>query len=489
MPSLLGEPVAGDRSGCFSDLNLDQVAAAVTRADPTLADYLRHLPDPGLIGYRQRLFQDLERPDVLAAARGFTRSMAETRARLARIDGMTHPPSAGRWFLAAVTEHQRAVVAFADGLAPAASEALRGVRDAVRELVRSSGFTRLAEEAARVRGSLAGVRYDLLLHADTVSAGPAADTRADYAARVVALFDRFRHEAVPVRRPGRPVGVGLDAVEEGVLDLVARLHPEVFAEVDAFARRHRGFVAEGLALLDRELRFCLGYLDFLAPIRAAGMPVCYPEVTGGPGLDARGAYDLALAAKAAARGERVVGNNLLLGDGERVLVVSGPNQGGKTTFARAFGQLHHLAALGLPVPAAAARVAVVDRVLTHFERAEEQGASKLEEELLRLRALLAEAGPRSAVVLNEIFTSTTADDAAELSRRVLAELDAVGAAVCWVSFIGDLARWSPAAVSMVSDPDRSFAVTRRAADGRGHALDIVRRHGLTRDQVLRRLAR
>ena len=93
------------------------------------------------------------------------------------------------------------------------------------------------------------------------------------------------------------------------------------------------------------------YLEHIAPLKSNDLAFSYPAVsTTEKTMRARESFDLALAKKLLDAGQRVICNDVELNGDERVIVVSGPNQGGKTTFARMFGQLHHLAALGLPVP-------------------------------------------------------------------------------------------------------------------------------------------
>lgn len=498
-PDIVEDPLRAD---ALRDLRLDEIIEAVLagRDVPGLrAAFEVPLDRLEAVRYRQAVVTDLEDPEIRAVVRAFGEGMAAVRRQLERARRAYDEHERSRWHLDAAATYWRTVDALADGLAGTCpgSAAFRTLADFVVRYRASAAAQTLRSDVERCLGALRRIRYRLHIQGNRIRVSRDRG-EPDYGAEILATFEKFRQHGPT----GDHIEVGRSAtmthVEAAILERVARLYPDVFGDVARTVARHADFIEPTLARFDAEVQFYLAYLDHIARLREAGLPFCLPVVeVGAKEVHGRDVFDLALADGLVAAGRRIVTNDVDLAGDERILVVTGPNQGGKTTFARAVGQLVHLAGLGLPVPGREVRVGLADRVLTHFERREELTSleGKLERDLRRFRDLLAAASPTSLIVMNESFSATSAADALLLNQAMLRTLLARDARVVCVTFLDELSRLGPGVVSMVAAVDpadpttRTYRVLRQAADGRAYALAVAEKHGLTYDRLRSRLAR
>jgi DNA mismatch repair ATPase MutS len=360
-------------------------------------------------------------------------------------------------------------------------------REYVRHYTESERFTSLLVETKQLQADLSTVHYCVLVQGNSFKVRTYA-SEVDYSAEVEETFEKFKQGAVKDYRVKFPTGPDMNHIEAKILDFVAQLYPDIFSHLDDYCAKNGNYLDETIAAFDREVQFYLAYLEYTTLFKRMGLPFCYPHVsdTCKEVYDYEG-YDLALASKLINEHASVVCNDFSLKGQERIFVVSGPNQGGKTTFARTFGQVHYLASLGCPVPGRAAQLFLCDRLFTHFEREEDITTlrGKLQDDLVRIHDILTQATPNSMLIMNEIFTSTTLQDAMFLSEQVMERIIALDVLGVWVTFIEEMAAFGEQTVSMVSTivPDnpalRTYKILRRPADGLSYALSIAEKYRVT----------
>ncbi len=485
----------------FTDLNLDQVLDAMTlgRGEYDLRPFFRlPLHDARAVGYRHDITRDLEKAAVSEAVRVFAERMRQMRDHLAQAGKLRHEYQKKHWFLDAVDVYCQAVSSLTKVLTrlDLASAGFRAFREYLIGYTGSAAFASLASGTRDAYEALATVTYSVLVKGKRVQVVRYGG-EPDYSAEVQKTFARFRESASKDYRVSYRDWPDMNHVEAQVLGLVARLHPEEFRTLDDYCARNQDYLDATIGTFDREVQFYVAYLEFIRRFKQAGLEFCYPQVSPSTkDVCAEESFDLALASKLVPGKLAVVSNDFFLTGPERVLVVSGPNQGGKTTFARMFGQLHYLASLGYPVPGRDARLYLPDRIFTHFEREEDLTTlrGKLEDELTRIHGILQQATGTSILIMNESFTSTTLGDALFLGTEVMHRVMRLDLLSVYVTFVDELASLSEATVSMVSTIEptnpavRTYKVVRRPADGLAYAAALAEKYGLTYQQVKERIA-
>ena len=484
----------------FVDLNLDQVLRSMTagREPYELKPFFYSpLHEAAAVRYRHEVLRDLEKPEVHEAVTGFAEAFGRMREHLAQVQKLHYRLQKQAWFLDAVEIYCGAVRSLAEDLGErdVTSRGLRGLRDYLADYAAAERFASLAAETQALKDALAGVRYAVRINGAKVTISR-YEGEADYSAEVQQTFAKFQQGAVKSYLVKLPDFVEMNHVEAQILAGVAQLHPDVFGTLADYCARHGDYLDATIGRFDREVQFYLAYLELIGRFRAAGLPFCYPVVSAQlKEVAAEDTFDIALANKLVPERGTVVCNDFQLEEPERIFVVSGPNNGGKTTFARTFGQLHYLASLGLLVPGRQARLFLPDRIYTHFEKEEdiETLRGKFEEELVRVHEILEQATSSSIVVMNESFNSTTLNDALFVGTEMVQRILELGPLGVYVTFVDEIASLSEATVSMVSQivranpAERTFKVIRKPADGLAYAWAIAEKYGLSYERLMERI--
>ena len=476
----------------FVDLNLDQIIDTIVigKKEYNLKPFFyAPLNNIDAIIYRQEIMQDLENNTLFENIKSFAKKINEMRDHLEKADKLYYKYQKEKYFLDAVEIYCNTINCLLNDLSllNLKSRGLLAFREYLTNYVNSDVFISLKEETKKLIDDLSAVKYCILIKGNAVKVRKYED-EPDYSVEVESTFEKFKLGAVKDYLVKFSTPLDMNHIEAKVLDLVAQLYSDIFSNLDNYCIKNNKYFDETISSFDREIQFYVAYLEYITIFKKAGLKFCYPEISSESKevYDYEG-FDLALAYKLINENSSIVCNDFYLKDRERIFVVSGPNQGGKTTFARTFGQLHYMAVIGCPVPGSKARLYLFDKLFTHFEKEEniKNLHGKLQDDLLMIYNILNQATSDSIIIMNEIFNSTTLKDAIFLGKKVMEKIIQLDLLCVYVTFIDELASLNEKIVSMVSNVDpnntalRTYKILRKPAGGLAYAISIAQKYKLT----------
>lgn len=210
-----------------------------------------------------------------------------------------------------------------------------------------------------------------------------------------------------------------------------------------------------------ELSFYVGCLNLSDRLRAIGATFCMPRFCHNErDRTYEGLYDVSLALL---RGVNPVGNRLSV-QGKDLYLITGANQGGKSTYLRSIGQAQVLAQCGMFVPAMRFTCPVASGIFTHFKREEDKQveSGKLDEELWRMSRISDHLKHGALILFNESFASTNEREGSEIARQITQALMDSGMEVFSVTHLYEYAEGFLKADS----PRVQFLQAERLEDGK-----------------------
>ena len=473
-----------NEAALIQDLELNTLFDAMAQGDTFLRAVVQQailssLTDPAILLYRQAVLRDC------LANRGIVWAIYRVAVEAIEAESKQH--------LGIFSNHPEAILQRSVTVVQLFVKALKTIRsiaDGHVQTFTSAGFLRL---------------FRML---DT-------DMDDDYFARVQEHLRalRFRHGVLVSARLGRG-NVGIDFIlrkphsppgnwltrllGQGPPSYVFHVHPRDESGARALSElKQRGInpaanalaqsadhILSFLRVLRTELAFYLGCVNLNEQLARIGMPTCMPVPLPSQqrSLTCQGLYDVGLALNTK---RRVVGNDVHAEE-KSLIVVTGANQGGKSTFLRSIGLAQLMMQCGLFVPAHVFHANVCDSVVTHYKREEDRGmrSGKLDEELARMSAIVDRLTPNALILFNESFAATNEREGSEIARQIALALSERGIKLLFVTHLYEFAHALCGAglagtlflrAERRADGERTFRMVEGEPQRTSHGEDLYRR--------------
>lgn len=421
------------------DLELGTLLTSMAAGDRFLLDVARgalftSLADPETIKYRQDVLRDcLRQPAVLSDLYDIAVEAIDAERKV-YLGGLFRSPES--------TLHRstKVLTSFVELLTR-----LRLIADEHADSFRSEGMTQFLRMLTKELDDKFFRDVEDHLHrlefrnGVLISAALGATlTGEDYTLRRPHEDRRTWLERLTVKRPPSYTYTVPDR-DEGGLRALSDLRGRGITLVADALEQSTAHILSFFQMMRTELGFYVACVNLHEELTARGNPTCFPVplASQDPTLTCRGLYDPCLALRA----EGPVSGNDVDAVSTSLVVVTGANQGGKSTFLRSVGVSQLMMQSGMFAPAESLESSLSRGVFTHYRREEDttMTSGKLDEELSRMSTIADQAAAHSLVLCNESFAATNEREGSEISRQIILALIESGIRVVFVTHLYDLA--------------------------------------------------
>ncbi len=478
----------------YQDLNLRQIIDRLTaKWGKNIRKLYSFLPPTAEDeAYRRAVYGDIKNEEVYRALMSYTEDLEGVAELRAEKDKVSIPLQKAVWQIRETEAYCRCYEELESRLEKCvlSSVGMQAFLEILKEILDSSGYRELRERTEKLMKEIRELRFTLVYDKDRISVVP------------VETEGSGRYEEMLRKEGGREIrqlqnpfrsNPSLTELEYACLEILEKKKPQLFRELRNIAEHSEDYEKAVLRRFEKEVVFYLSFRSLEQELEKAGFCFSTPETSEDRRMEAKGLYDLALALSSLTSGKEVVPNDLYYEEGERFFVLTGPNQGGKTTFARSLGQLVYFTRMGLDVPAESANIPFFPDIQTHFsvEESVETGRGKLKEELSRLAPMMEDHKKGSFVIINELFTTAASYDAEIMGKKVLKHFIGLGCMGIYVTHLKELAEGQQGVVSlraMLNDQRiQTFKIRRGAAEDIPCAENVVNKYRLNYEQLKERL--
>lgn len=451
------------------DLELETLFGAMANGDAFLFDIARRvvlttLADPETIRYRQEVLADcLDHPDVIRQMYDIAVAALEDKRRNWWFSGTTTT--------SVLSGAVRQLEAFVVRL-----KALRQLADDNVEDVHSQGLRTLFRTLQRELDDeyFETIKYHLKVLA--FRSGELISMELD---RDNSGINYVLHASGPAKgtwkerlhlSPRRTYSFTLPPRDEAGANILSDMSSRGVNLVANAAAQSTDHVTSYFTMLRAELGFYVGCLNLHALLADRGVEPAMPAPV--PWEERALSVEHLRDACLVLRSEQPVVGNDVTADGKSLVIITGANSGGKSTFLRSVGVAQLMLQCGLFVTATSYRASVRSAIFTHFIREEDETMSsgRLDEELSRMSTIANQIRPRTLMLFNESFAATNEREGSEIGRQVVRALLEAQIDVLFVTHQFDFAdsfRRQP------TDTTLFLRAPRRGGGGRTFRLEVA----------------